>query len=56
MHIMVRSQNYFNTYALGRSSIGNIIPKNTSALKAVCQAYRDINIKDFISLVLEQKI
>jgi len=42
-------KNYFNTYALGRSSIGNIIPKNTSAIKAVCQAYKDINIKDFIS-------
>ena len=42
-------KNYFNTYSLGRSSIGNIIPKNTSAMQAVCQAYKGIKIQDFIS-------
>jgi|688.fasta_scaffold39673_3 glyceraldehyde 3-phosphate dehydrogenase len=42
-------KNFFNTFALGRSSIGNIIPKDTSAIQAVCQAYKKINEKNFIS-------
>jgi glyceraldehyde 3-phosphate dehydrogenase len=42
-------KNFFNTYALGRSTVGNIIPKNTTALEAVCQAYKGISPSQLIS-------
>ena len=44
------SGNIYHHYALGRSAIGNLIPKPTTALEAVIRVIPELNINSFNAL------